>query len=98
MRLRWSKNVNKERNAPKQIVFASMDPAAHCLLLSLGNFFEVWVESVEGWLGPYVFGGVGSTPDSVKESCYNALEKDVLDSTEFCWMRSEPLGMHSAKK
>ncbi|OWY93061.1 hypothetical protein PHMEG_00037679 [Phytophthora megakarya] len=37
--MRWSKNINEERDAPEQIVMGSMDPKM-CALLNLGIYIE----------------------------------------------------------
>ncbi|ETP55263.1 hypothetical protein F442_00174 [Phytophthora nicotianae P10297] len=39
LQMRWSKNINEERDAPEQIVIGSMDPKM-CALLSLAVYIE----------------------------------------------------------
>jgi hypothetical protein len=44
--LRWAKNVHDERDAPRQIMLGAVNPR-YCILLALGIFLEVWIESGE---------------------------------------------------
>eukprot|EP00957_Ditylum_brightwellii_P007621 576558-Ditylum_brightwellii.AAC.1 len=46
-RMRWSKNVSDERDAPCQIMLASMD-ANYNILLVFGLALEVMVDCCEG--------------------------------------------------
>lgn len=43
-KMRWSKNISEERDAPEQIVLGRMDPRI-CQLLNLAAFLEVAGES-----------------------------------------------------
>jgi hypothetical protein len=57
-KLRWSKNVHEECDAPNQIVIGAMDPM-FCVLVGLGA--RVWLEVFLGRGGiteqmPYIFG------------------------------------------
>lgn len=96
--LRWSKNVEEERDAPDQILLGAMDPN-YCLLLALALYLEGWIELGEGQLAEYLFGSSGSTPKRTKKRCYSAVKKYVFDSREFVRAEVEgKLGMHSVKK
>jgi len=45
--LRWSKNVQDKRGAPYQILLGSGNHR-YCILLALGIYFELWIESGRG--------------------------------------------------
>ena len=54
-RLNWLKNVNKECDAPNQILIRAMDPF-YCVLLALAIWLETYVGATgQGGLSPYVF-------------------------------------------
>lgn len=54
-RMRWSKNVMEECDAPDQILFGTMDPK-YCILLALAIYLEAWLEAGLGIDSPYLFG------------------------------------------
>jgi hypothetical protein len=51
----WSKNVLEERDAPDQILLGAMD-RQYCILLALGIYLEVWLETGQGVGNAYLFG------------------------------------------
>jgi hypothetical protein len=54
-RLNWSKNVQDERDAPWQIVLASMNPV-FCVIISLGVWLELNMRThPDAAASPYVF-------------------------------------------
>jgi hypothetical protein len=61
-RMRWSKNVNTDRDCPEQILIGSMD-AETCVLLNLALFLETWIGEGEGHLSQWLFAD-GSTTHS----------------------------------
>ena len=96
-RLRWSKNVQDEREAPEQIMLAAMDPL-YCIYIALGIYLEIWTAG-EGSIGTFVFAPEGSDPNNVKSQAYNALKDKVIDSSDFIKAPlKEKLGTHSIRK
>ena len=97
-RLRWSKNVHEERDAPYQIMLGAMD-RRFCVLLALGVFMEVYIATGEGRLGNFVFCEAGCNPDTVKGHAQQVLREDALKSPEFAREIPEgKLGSHSNRK
>ena len=47
IQLRWSKNVQEERDCPKQVVVGCMN-AKYCPLLALSLFLEKWIQDGDG--------------------------------------------------
>jgi hypothetical protein len=101
--LRWAKNVSDERGAPRQIMLGAMNPR-YCILLALGIFLEVWIESGEGVLGDYLFCVAEGDPEDVKKqieaaksNAYSALFR-TLRGNEFHKLKEGPLGTHSIRK
>ena len=76
-RLRWSKNVREERDAPTQIILGAMNPI-YCMLLAFSIFLEVYIGTGEGQIGEYVFCEAGCDPDTVKDHASSAQKKYVL--------------------
>ena len=51
----WSKNINEERDAPKQILLGAMNPK-YCVLLKLGCYLEHWTGSNTNDFTKFLFG------------------------------------------
>ena len=101
-RLRWSKNVLEERQAPWQIMLASMDHV-YCNHISLALWLELYVEAdpEKAELSPYLFAfsddvAVPSGGDKAKDTVQNIYRKDIFDRPEFA--ETGKLGSHSVRK
>eukprot|EP00957_Ditylum_brightwellii_P063542 4822649-Ditylum_brightwellii.AAC.1 len=64
--MRWSKNVSDERDAPRQIILASMD-ANYDILLAFGLALEVMVDCCKGEHGEFVFCPGDKTTNAMKK-------------------------------
>lgn len=104
-RLRWSKNVQEERDAPWQILLGSMDPM-FCVLLNVAIWLEWSLSSRPGAeLSPYVlsFSNDNARPEGgrkAKVTAYNIL-RAIFDCRDFEVNDDEdagPLGTHSLRK
>jgi hypothetical protein len=62
----WSKNVNEERDAGKQILLGLMQ-REYCILLALAMYLEVWIGSGNGMLGTLLFNIVKDDPIKSKK-------------------------------
>eukprot|EP00957_Ditylum_brightwellii_P109762 8372064-Ditylum_brightwellii.AAC.1 len=82
VKLRWSKSVHGERDAPYQIMLRAMDPK-YCILLAMSLFLKESISLGDGCLGNYLFGASDQDPKSLNSNCYGALKKHVLDNNEF---------------
>eukprot|EP00957_Ditylum_brightwellii_P150568 11465294-Ditylum_brightwellii.AAC.1 len=82
VRLRWSKNVQEERDAPDQIMLGGRD-ARYCILLAVVSFLEESISFGDGCLGEYLFGAPDQNPKSLNTVCYDALKRHVLENDEF---------------
>jgi hypothetical protein len=101
-KLRWSKNVHEERDAPNQILIGAMDPM-FCVLVGLG----VWLEVFLGRGGiaeqtPYIFGlnedvRVPQGGDKIKDAVSDTFAKQVFNRNEVV-TDDGPLGTHSFRK
>ena len=100
-RLRWSKNVNTEDQAPEQIMLASMDHR-YCIHLALAICLEIWIAEGEGRMGDFVFVGPGTDdedrPKQLKDNAYRALYAIHTDNSFPLENRSSKLGTHSIRK
>jgi len=96
--LRWSKNVNEERDAPTQILLGAMDER-YCILLALALYLEVFIETGEGRLGDFLFCEAGCNQNAVKSNAQSVLKKDVIRNPA-CRGASPKgkLGSHSNRK
>jgi hypothetical protein len=92
----WSKNVLEERDAPDQIVIGAMD-RRYCILLALGIYLEVWMESEIGAANQYLFGHADNA-ETTKKFVSDVLSKDVWDAPGFHRVVEGPLGTHSVRK
>jgi hypothetical protein len=101
-KLRWSKNVHEERDAPNQILIGAMDPM-FCVLVGLG----VWLEVFLGRGGiaeqtPYIFGlnedvRVPQGGDKIKDAVSDIFAKEVFNRPEVV-TNDGLLGTHSFRK
>lgn len=91
----WSKNVQEERDAPDQLVFGAMD-RRYCILLPLGIYLEVWLESAAGAANHFLFGD-GDNPEMTKKFLSAVLKNDVWDLEGFQQLASGPIGTHSLR-
>jgi hypothetical protein len=101
--LRRAKNVHDKGDAPRQIMLGAVNPR-YCILLALGIFLEVWIESGEGVLDNYIFCVAEGDPKEVKKqieaaksNAYSALFH-TLGCNEFHKLKEGPLGTHSIQK
>ena len=96
--LSWSKNVKDERSAPYQILLGSGDPR-YCILLALGIYLELWIESGQGLHSEYVFVGPNEMPAQVNGACSSAMRTYVFKAEDFVPAdATRPLGTHSLRK
>jgi hypothetical protein len=86
-KLRWSKNITEERDAPEQIVFGSLEPLL-CPILNLAIYLETRTND-----SPFVFGN----PSNGHKIVRNALQAAV-DDAGFKRMKDGKLGTHSFRK
>ena len=86
-KLRWSKNITEERDAPEQIVFGSMEPLL-CPILNLAIYIETRTND-----SPFVFGNPINGHTIVRK----ALQAAVGD-VRFKRMKDGKLGTHSFRK
>ena len=104
--LAWSKNVNKERDAPWQHVFGCMD-SVYCPLLNMALFLEVFLGAEFGaGQRAHVFciandEDIEVAGNKIKEKVYRALNRVLVE----CGMgqfdpddQDGPLGLHSIRK
>jgi hypothetical protein len=95
-RLSWSKNVVEERDAPPQVLFASMDTRYDCVS-NLGLWLEYHYE-VNPEENEFIFAYSGlDDPIRIKERLRRQLT-DVLRGDEFVMDREGLLGTHSVRK
>ena len=95
-KLRWSKNINEEREAPEQIMIGA-DNWKFCVILGLAIHFELWIESGLGMINEQVFGLEGDNPRHAKDRV-RAILGSLIDKEEFVSVKNEPLGTHSIRK
>lgn len=100
-KLNWSKNVQDERDAPWQIMLASMNPV-FCVFISLGLWLECNLRSTPSAMAsPYVFAFSDDTmiPSGglkAKETAQTIFGQKVLRLEEF--QSGGLLGSHSIRK
>ena len=92
-RMRWSKNVMEERDAPDQLLLGANDPK-YCVLFGFALYLEVWYEQGSGLNSPYIFGG-NDNPKNTKSLVYHTLKRDVWDGRTSA---EGKLGTHSFRK
>lgn len=101
--LTWSKNILEERQAPFQILFASMQ-SDMCLFIALAVHLENWIHLNGGVLPSeylFVIGGDGNNPNSSKAAARDKLNKilrNPLFIAEFPGLHKEKTGTHSFRK
>jgi hypothetical protein len=95
-RLRWSKNVNDERDAPNQIVIGAMDPE-YCVLLGLGLHLETAISEVSDQ-SQHLFHFGRATPKLANGFVSSALREKVLKHGDFKKQSTGNLGSHSVRK
>ncbi|KAG2759892.1 hypothetical protein Pcac1_g28134 [Phytophthora cactorum] len=84
--MRWSKNIQEERDAPEQIVVGSMDPKM-CALLNLA----VYIESSTNVTSSEVL--CGNPKDG--DRAVRRFLADMVKDTAFKKIKSGKLGTHS---
>ena len=110
IQLRWSKNVQEERDCPKQVVVGCMN-AKYCPLLALSLFLEKWVQDGDGagsqWLLVNGVTDQNSPLETQERECtagknsYSAAVKWVIESDQFVRIgrnQNDKLGTHSIRK
>jgi hypothetical protein len=96
-KLRWSKNVNEERDAPEQIMLGAAD-WKWCVILGLAIHLEVWIGAGTGMVNDKIFtAGENDNPDATKQRSATLL-KELLESEEFVQLIEALLGLHSIRK
>ena len=108
-RIRWSKNVQEERDCPQQILMGAMN-VDYCVVVSLAIYLEKWLSDSGGTTSQWLFGEGHTDPSSTtkqqdKEAdrCknqYSKAMKRVIDNPLFKItpnLKGE-LGSHSIKK
>jgi hypothetical protein len=96
-RLRWSKNVRDERDAPDQILMGAMDPY-FCVLLALGLHLETTFLEVSDQ-SELLFHFGKSTPQLANKFVSDSLRLKVLRDEDFISMVEDgELGTHSVRK
>lgn len=88
--LRWSKNITEEREAPRQIIFASKDDRM-CPLLNLAVFLELC--PVDDLNTNFLFGNGMDGDRSIR-----ALLARALEDSNFRKLGGGKLGTHSIRK
>ena len=109
VKMRWSKNVQEERDCPMQILLGSMN-AKYCVLLGLGSFLEKWIRDGEGKTSQWLFAnGVtdASSPSKdqdaealvLKDKYFKAMKEGVIENPNFRRHAMKgKLGTHSVRK
>ena len=92
-RLRWSKNVHDERDAPNQILIGALDPF-FCVLLGLGLHLEIGYAQVSDQ-SEYLFHFGRATPQLANDFVSKALREKVLPHEDFLCKLEGKLGSHS---
>ena len=93
IKMRWSKNIAEEREAPTQIILGSMDPHV-CPLLALAAYLECVLSAEGAGRSSFVFGN-GRDGDTFARSILSRIfaMDDFVSSNP-----DEPLGTHSVRK
>ncbi|KAG1713439.1 hypothetical protein DVH05_001226 [Phytophthora capsici] len=88
-KMRWSKNIREERDAPEQIIVGSMDPKM-CALLNL----VVYIESASNiGSSEFVYGNPKDGDRNVRRFL-----SDMVNNQAFKKLKSGNLGTHSLRK
>lgn len=106
--VRWSKNVQEERDCPKQLLMGSMN-AKYCVLLGLVLYLEKWIGDGEGASSQWLFAnGITTAQDEVElqekeaDACKAAygryMTKAVVKNDAFTKQAPGQVGTHSVKK
>ena len=79
LKLRWSKNIQEEREAPQQIILGAMDPRL-CVLLTLAAYIEFCYKSrqVEG--SGFVFGDIKRTQKVLRTVLQGVMSEEGIAS------------------
>ena len=98
--MNWSKNVVEERDAPRQILFGSMD-TLFCVLLTLAIFLEIFIDAGYAAASPYLFPfsediEIPSGATKAKSWIQRILRLEVFRLPAFCI--GSLLGSHSLRK
>jgi len=109
VKMRWSKNVQEERDCPFQVILGSMNSKI-CLVLALALYLEKWLRLGNGVTSQWVF-AEGTTIESddiedqdnealnCKQNYTNAIREGILQNDSFVRSaQSGNLGSHSVKK
>jgi hypothetical protein len=99
IQMRWSKNVCEERDAPLQIILASMN-SLHCVHLALGVYLELFIGRGEDAGSPYLFNCIecNNCPATMNRKTREFIEKDVFGHRNFVRQRAGHIGSHSIRK
>lgn len=96
VRMRWSKNVLEERDAPDQIVMGAKDPM-YCVLFGLGLYGEVCSET--GLIQENNVFLFGHTGDANRNKAFiSSTLNAVWGMDQFERQGDEPIGSHSIRK
>jgi hypothetical protein len=106
VRLRWTKNCMEERDAPMQIILASMDPN-YCLIIALSIYLQFAYEFTNAAQSEFLFCDSGEDPIAVKKQFSSLLLRKVFESVD--WIehqqtagndrrRNNNCGTHSIRK
>ena len=97
-KLCWTKNAKEEREAPNQVLIASMSQD-YCVLLALAVHLETeCMEQGASPENPWVFSLQTNNPSNAKRKAYTILRDDVWESSEFKRMNNGLIGTHSLRK
>ena len=108
VKMRWSKNVQDERDCPKQIIMGAMN-SKYCVELALALYLEKWIGDGDGAVSQWVFANGRSTAQdetdiqdkdaiNIKNQFSRFLGKAVLSNVEFNQEVAGNLGTHSIRK
>ena len=91
-KMRWSKNVLEERDAPDQIILGAMDPS-FCPLLGITMHIEL----------PMQLGAIGINPEDpslfkVKKQKMSVLFRELTNDPSFSHIIDVKIGTHSIRK
>ena len=106
--MRWSKNVQEEKDCPLQLLMGSLDPR-FCVLLGLAVYLETWHSHGAGRISQWLFaegdtraGSSTKRQDKEADICkfaYQRAMKSVLvEGGHFRFAGDKQLGTHSVKK
>jgi hypothetical protein len=92
----WSKNVNEERDAGKQILLGSMK-IEYCILLALAMFLEVWIGGRNGMAGTLLFNIIEDNPIKSKKRLADIMA-EAYKHEGFERVKEGPVNTHSVRK